>query len=165
MKVYLLRHAEAEEGMVADFQRELTGQGIRRIRAAARVLKALGVRPAHLYSSPRVRARQTAEIVGEALDVAVKIDEGLDFECGPDVVARLVTGLRPDDEIMLVGHEPGMSATLHALTGARLVMKKGGLARVDVAFYTSPLRGELVWLIAPKVFDVLGGKDDEEGWS
>jgi hypothetical protein len=30
------------------------------------------------------------------------------------------------------------------------------MARVDVTFFGSPLEGELVWLIAPKVFDALG---------
>ncbi len=37
-------------------------------------------------------------------------------------------------------------------------MKKGGLARVDV-FAQGPTRGSLVWMIAPRIFDMLVGED------
>ena len=50
---------------------------------------------------------------------------------------------------MVVGHEPDFSATVAELIGGGdIVMKKGGLARVDV---TAPVAGggELVWLLAP----------------
>ena len=53
---------------------------------------------------------------------------------------------------MFVGHEPDFSTTITSLVGGRVVMKKGGLARVDI-ISDQPLLGELVWLIAPKIFD------------
>jgi phosphohistidine phosphatase len=52
---------------------------------------------------------------------------------------------------MLVGHEPSFSQVIGQLIGGgRIVMKKGGLARVDVNSIDT-LPGELVWLLAPKM--------------
>jgi hypothetical protein len=51
-----------------------------------------------------------------------------------------------------------MSLVVGELTGGNVLMKKGGMARVDVVTAMSPLRGQLAWLIAPKVFDALGAK-------
>ncbi len=50
---------------------------------------------------------------------------------------------------MVVGHEPDFSAAVAELIGGGdIVLKKGGLARVDV---TVPVTGggELVWLLTP----------------
>ena len=52
---------------------------------------------------------------------------------------------------MFVGHEPDFSTTISSLVGGRVVMKRGGLARIDIVS-PQPLLGELVWLIAPKIF-------------
>jgi phosphohistidine phosphatase SixA len=49
---------------------------------------------------------------------------------------------------MLVGHEPDFSATVNGLTGGTIVLKKGGMAYVRVAY---PLlkKAELIWLVPP----------------
>jgi phosphohistidine phosphatase len=52
---------------------------------------------------------------------------------------------------MLVGHEPDFSLIISALTGGgKVILKKGGLARVDITA-TAPLQGDLVWLLPPKI--------------
>ena len=71
-------------------------------------------------------------------------------------VEQLAEGVNEGGELMFVGHEPSMSEVVGDLIGGEVVMKKGGMARVDGTFFASPLEGELVWLIAPKVFDALG---------
>jgi len=156
MRLYFLRHAEAEQFAASDFERRLTARGIRRTKTAAQVLLKLGIKPAHIYSSPRVRALQTAEIVAGALDLPVEVDDGLDFDFDLEVVEELIDDLAPDAEVMFVGHEPGMSEIVGGLTGADVAMKKGGLARVDIDHTAEPLKGRMIWLIAPKVFDQLG---------
>jgi phosphohistidine phosphatase len=156
MRLYFFRHAEAEPGLSNDFERRLTRRGTRRTETAAQVLLTLGIGPAHIYSSPRIRARQTAEILADALEMDVELVDGLDFGFDLDVVEQLAEGLDEGGELMFVGHEPSMSEMVGDLIGGEVVMKKGGMARVDVTFFASPLEGELVWLIAPKVFDALG---------
>lgn len=159
MRLYFLRHGEAEDAAsgISDHERQLTQNGAARLRAAARVIAALNIKPAYLFSSPRVRARQTAEIVAEALGMGVEIREEVNFGFDLDALDRLLDGVSDTEELMFVGHEPTFSAVIRALTGGSVEMKKGGLARVDVT-QRDPLRGTLVWLIVPRVFDALAGE-------
>ena len=157
MRLYFFRHAIAEDGGadLPDFERKLTDKGIAKTRRAADVMKALGIQPTHLYCSPLVRARQTADILAEALDVAVEIRDEVSPGFNLAAVTQLTHELEQDAQVLFVGHEPDFSSTISALTGGGwVVMKKGGLARVDITG-NEPLRGELVWLIAPKVFQSL----------
>jgi len=157
MQLYFLRHAQAEDGEGDDQQRNLTPQGKKRAEKLARVMAALGLQPAHIYSSPRVRAHQTAVIVAAALHLPVEVREEVNLDFNQQAVDYLIADLDPSDEVLFVGHEPSLSSVVQELTGATITMKRGSLARVDLYHY-KPLRGKLVWLIAPKVFEVLGGK-------
>jgi phosphohistidine phosphatase len=125
--IWLLRHGDAEhvEGK-ADADRELTKKGERQARDAGRALKELGVKLDVCLTSPKVRARQTAELACKELGGKVEEDERLaggDFD-----PAELATGR---GEVMLVGHEPDFSGAVALATGSRVKMKKGGLAAID----------------------------------
>lgn len=162
MRLYFLRHGEAEDGGgLNDHDRRLTTNGIERTTNAGHVLAKLNINPAYIFSSPRVRARQTADIVAQALGMSIDIREEVNFSFNTRAVQTLIADLDSDSEVMFVGHEPSMSATISALTGAQIEMKKGGLARVDVDASTAA-HGTLVWLIAPKVFDVLAGAEGDD---
>ena len=157
MRLYFLRHGIAEDLATSDFDRELTKRGRRRVLASAKVMARLGIAPRQIFSSPRLRARQTAEIVAEALDMPVTLSEAVNFGFDLADARRLTRNLSADDEVMFVGHNPDMSLLVSELTGVDAPMKKGGLARIDTLGAALD-EGELVWLIAPKVFDALGGK-------
>ena len=88
------------------------------------------------------------------MDLETTLTEAVNFGFDLSDVRALTEDARPDDEIMFVGHNPDMSLLVNELTGADLSMKKGGLARIDVNDKKAE-QGELVWLIAPKVFDAL----------
>jgi phosphohistidine phosphatase len=158
MRLYFFRHAEAEDAAngVADHERALTSKGQRRTALAAQGLVRLKVKPVRLYSSPRVRSRQTADILAESLGLSVEVRDEVDFDFSVLAVERLIADLEDESDVLFVGHEPSMSIILSDMTGANVAMKKGGMARVDIAPTTSPLRGRLVWLLAPRVFDTLG---------
>jgi phosphohistidine phosphatase SixA len=54
---------------------------------------------------------------------------------------------------MIVGHEPDFSRTISQLIGGGdVIMRKGGLARVDIKSGNQQ-RGELVWLLTPALMD------------
>jgi phosphohistidine phosphatase len=56
---------------------------------------------------------------------------------------------------MLVGHEPDFGETVSQLTGgSRVIMKKGGLAAVELDSPDS-VQGSLLWLIPPKILEAL----------
>jgi phosphohistidine phosphatase len=124
--IWFLRHGEAEDGS-PDYERRLTHKGERQSHDAGATLAALGVELDVCFASPRVRARETARIACEAYgELEVTIEEKL--QGGPFDPLELAAGL---DEVLLVGHEPDFSDAVAELTGARVDMKKGGLAGVQ----------------------------------
>ncbi|MGH2955527.1 MAG: SixA phosphatase family protein [Solirubrobacterales bacterium] len=126
--IWLLRHGDAENGGgKPDAERELTEKGERQSREAGRALKELGVKLDACLTSPKVRARQTAELACEALDVKLEEDERL---AGGDFDPLELAAGR-GEEVMLVGHEPDFSRGVAAVTGSRVKMKKGGIAAID----------------------------------
>jgi phosphohistidine phosphatase len=155
MRLYLFRHAEAGYEAASDFDRELTKRGRKRTQTAAQVMLQLGVAPKVIASSPRLRARQTAKIIADELDIPMSIHEELDVAFNARAAALLASQTDPAD-VMLVGHNPSFEEVVEAITGANVAFKKGALARIDLEAVASPLQGRLVWLIAPKVFDALG---------
>ena len=110
MLLYLLRHAEAEPHRPDDFSRQLTETGIKQARRVGCFMKEQCLRPDLILSSPVVRARETAEIVGKLLG---KVDL---LEVPWAALAEIEAHNR-FKSILLVGHEPDFSALIAALTG------------------------------------------------
>ncbi len=156
MRLYFFRHGIAEnaDAETPDFKRMLTAEGVRQTHHAAQILTAMEVNPARLYTSPLIRARQTAGIIGQTFGAAVQVRREVGSGFSIQAVEALTRDLSDDDAIMFVGHEPDFSLTIASLIGGRVVMKRGGCARVDVVSY-HPLLGSLIWLIPPKLFDKL----------
>ncbi|HEY6654663.1 MAG TPA: histidine phosphatase family protein [Solirubrobacterales bacterium] len=125
--IWLLRHGDAEDGSgKPDAERGLTEKGERQSRNAGKALKELGVVLDVCLASPKVRARQTAELACEALGTPIEEDDRLaggDFDPLEMVAGR--------GEVMLVGHEPDFSSAIALVTGSRVRMKKGGIAAID----------------------------------
>jgi len=78
------------------------------------------------------------------------VREELNFGFHVRDLDTLLKACKPSDNVMLVGHEPTLSIALANLTGARLEMKKCGLARVEIT-QNEPWAGTLMWLLAPKL--------------
>ncbi len=132
--IWFLRHGDAEDGD-DDFQRPLTAKGERQSKTAGEALATLGVSIDACITSPRVRALDTARIACEALDVEPEVAD--DLSGGPFDPGDLAAGR---GNVLLVGHEPDFSQAVHELTGARIEMKKGGLAAVDGEILVTLLR-------------------------
>ena len=133
--IYLLRHAEAEDGTGDDAARRLTAKGERQARDAGLALAALGAGIDACLASPKVRALQTARLACEALEVEVEVTEAL--KGGAFDALDLAAGR---GDALLVGHEPDFSAEVGRLTGANVAMKKGGIAVVDGSVLVALLR-------------------------
>jgi phosphohistidine phosphatase len=139
--IWLLRHGDAADGS-PDSERPLTDKGERQSRNAGLALKKMGVELDACLTSPKVRARDTAELACQELGVEVTIEDAL--KGGPFDPAELAAGL---ENVLLVGHDPDFSMAVHSATGAQVRMKKGGLAGIA--------KGELIVLLRPAELEAI----------
>lgn len=156
MILYFLRHGLAgarEKRQRDDTRRPLTKKGIKKMGRQAGTIARLDLRLDMIITSPLTRALQTADIIAAALKMErqLKQDDRLAPGFGLDGLQRVLADHPGAKNLMLVGHEPDFSLTISALIGGgHVTLKKGGLARVDITA-TDSLRGDLLWLLPPKV--------------
>ena len=156
MRIVFVRHATAEDGgpSLPDWDRALTPEGRAEAPLVSNALQALELQPDLVLSSPLVRAYQTAEIIAPVLGCTVMVADELQPGHGTldnlqQVLARHTAGT-----VMLVGHEPDLSALAARLCNADergILLKKAGLIRVDIEGRIQAGRGRLVWLLTPRV--------------
>ena len=151
--LWLLRHGEAEpHDARPDDERRLTDRGREQSAAAGRALAALGLEFQHVFTSPKVRARDTAVLACEALGTEPVEHGSLGGGFDRDDALELLAAAGEDKRILVVGHDPDFSQVLHDLTGARVGLKKGGVAGVRM----DGTRGELVALLRPRELERIG---------
>ena len=149
-QLWLLRHGEAEpHDTRTDFDRELTDRGRAQSTAAGRALAMLSLEFQMVFTSPKVRARDTALLACAELGVEVIEHESLTSGFDAREALALVAAAGPEQRVLVVGHEPDFSAVVGDLTGGRIDMEKGGIAgvRIDGA------AGELMVLLRPREID------------
>jgi phosphohistidine phosphatase len=165
MDLYLVRHAVAFDPDPAqwpdDTQRPLTPDGVKRFRRAASGLRELVANVDVVLSSPWPRAWQTAELLAQEAGWPTPVRcEALESGRAPAEVLQALQPHAGASAVALVGHEPSMSELasylLTADTGpVHIVMKKGGVARLEIDESMRPGAARLVWLLAPKVLRAL----------
>lgn len=110
-------------------------------------------------SSPLSRALDTAEIVNREMKRKRKVEiwDELKPEGDRAVLYARLGRLRPDSSVMIVGHEPYLSTVVTDVVGGRprIVLKKAGLARVRLVSVLPSPRGELRWLLSPRVLEAI----------
>jgi len=156
MDLYLLRHGipvETRDWKGDDAHRPLSEDGVARMQRQAQALHRLGVELDVIVTSPLVRTVQTAEIVARELGKlsALIKDERLQPGMGLGQLQDILRDHASSGSLMLVGHDPDFTHAVCALAGgARLVMKKGGLARLELES-TDSLDASLIWLAPPEM--------------
>ena len=162
MELYIPRHAIAVErgtaGFEDDSQCPLTDKGAKKMSRIAKGMQALGFSLDTIYCSPFVRARQTAEIVAEAVDARakLKLTTHLEVSGDPHKFLKLVNETQgPEASIMLVGHEPYLSSLISTLTAGTdelsITLKKGGLCKVTASKLRYSRCATLEWLLTPRL--------------
>jgi phosphohistidine phosphatase len=165
MKLYFLRHGKAEDHSAdnTDFSRKLTPEGIDEMKRMANGLANVVGRVDAIVSSPLPRALETAKIAGAAIHfheddiiVSKKVASGA---FGAEELASLLRDRSDEDRVMFVGHEPDFSSMVRYLTGARIEMKKAGVAFVETYELESG-GGVLRWLLTPRCLILAAGDSD-----
>ncbi len=162
--LYLVRHAVAAEAgreYPDDSLRPLTPDGMAKFGKEAGALASMEVTIDRIYSSPLVRARQTAEILADSLSnhPPVQIIDALAPDGTVNEVMNAIARAGRDTRIALVGHEPGMGAMAARLIGgsAAIPFKKGAVCRIDVDGLPPGSPGELRWFLTPKLMRLIVG--------
>jgi phosphohistidine phosphatase len=154
IELRLLRHADAgdpERWTRPDAERPLSEKGRRQAERLGRLLAAAKDRPGTFITSPKVRARETAELTAMALGRDVVVDDRLAGGLDLATVERILVDAGRPDKPVLVGHDPDFSELLTELVGVDLTMKKGAYARIDVDLPLAPGAGDLRYLLPPEL--------------
>src|SRR5262245_23262638 len=122
MEILLVRHGHAVDDApgLGDAGRWLTARGRKATRRVARWLaKSKKCRPALIWTSPLVRATQTAELVAAYADYKGEIRALAELSPGrdPGDLQKLLTEESAPFPLALVGHEPSLSMLAKALVG------------------------------------------------
>ena len=154
LELYLLRHAHAGDSAKwtgPDSERPLSAKGRRQAERLGSFLAERGFAPDAIVSSPRLRARQTADLVADAIGIAVAVDERLGGPLDVDDVNDIVERAG-GTSVVLVGHDPSFSDLAAELTGTEyLPLKKGAIARIDAGMPLATNGGVLRWLLPPEL--------------
>jgi len=134
--LFVLRHAKSswDDSSLADYDRPLNDRGKTAAPFMGRIMAERDLVPAVIYSSPAVRARETASLAKKAgkLDAEIRFEERI-YEASPQALKQVVAGI--DDEFrsaMIVGHNPGMEGFIRLLTGKLESMPTAALAIIDL---------------------------------
>jgi phosphohistidine phosphatase len=165
MLLYIVRHGIAidreDPKCPPDPERYLTEDGLQKTRQVAKGVAALGVKPDLIFSSPYVRALQTAEIFASALKYPrQKIRKNNLLLPGSDVnlFYKDLARNRGLDSVFCFGHAPHLDELLAAGLGLKkdiTQLKKAGVALLEFS-RISPPEGTLLWLAVPKLLKKAG---------
>ncbi len=158
-ELHILRHGIAvphgTPGVPED-GRPLTPKGEQRIREVGRGLAALGLKLDRIITSPLPRARRTAQIVVQELNLVDRLE--ISSVLGADSDSQAIRDWlreRPEDRLMIVGHNPSLSDLVGLLILGEagklpVELKKGGIA----ALSSTPLSRygfDLDWIVPPRL--------------
>lgn len=159
MVVVFIRHGIAEKSRnpETDAARELTPEGRRKMARIAKGLERMvpDLEDAYLWTSPLVRARQTAEVLADRLETLQKCKEQ-PFLAEPEWEgpASALRSLPANATVLMVGHEPYLGDWCKELCGARLLFRRGGAAAVE--FSDGPDKpGTLLWFAQPRMLQMM----------
>ncbi|MEC7696608.1 MAG: histidine phosphatase family protein [Planctomycetota bacterium] len=160
--ILLLRHAKSswKDAGQTDHARPLNKRGIRDSPRMGRLIAEQSLTPDLIVSSSAVRAVLTARAVSEAIGgLAPLVEEDELYLASPGTYIDTVRYLEESfQRILLVGHNPGISELLNALTVCDTVMPTAALAQIELPInqwrQLSPqTEGRLVALWRPKEID------------
>ncbi|MEQ1573814.1 MAG: phosphohistidine phosphatase SixA [Vicinamibacterales bacterium] len=162
-EISIVRHAiaaERGEEWPDDTKRPLTEQGIARFKEVVRGLAWLEVGIDEIFTSPLVRARQTAALLAAGISGKpnMKVLESLAPGHSVAAVLQELAQTARRKRVALVGHEPGLGELAGHLIGTRraLPFRKGGACHILIESFSTRRAGELQWFLPPRALRKLG---------
>lgn len=158
MNLYLLRHGIAVargQGNYPNDDRPLTDEGIDQMQTVSKGIENMELTFDVVLTSPLQRAAETARIVARTLHCEDKMEICNALAPGgatKDLLSEL-NNYKSKASLLLVGHEPDLSALAGTLLGAKglsIDFKKAGLCNILVSEIPPLTPGTLIWHLTPK---------------
>lgn len=154
MRLFLLRHAEAERDALTDAERALTDLGREQATRVGEFCRRHALRPDLVLSSPFRRALETARPVAAAIGAECVAEGFLAAGMRPDDALRELAAYRRTHGVMLVGHQPDFGLLVAALLGLPRAesfgVPKASLTAIEVSFL-APGGGKLKYCLPPQL--------------
>lgn len=158
MELYLLRHgiaADAKHGQ-SDYNRELTREGIEKLTRVLESARDAGAAPTLILSSPYIRARQTADLAQQILNVPqpIQFSEAFTPDAGPEKAWDEIRLYDHEPSILIASHNPLCSYLLpYLLQSPEMLVdyKKGALAALHIDPVAKQPHAKLRYLLIAKI--------------
>jgi len=154
MQLLLLRHADAATSARTDDLRPLSDKGQQQAQRVARFCKERKLQPDIILSSPFLRTEETAVVVAKELECEMVLSAFLASGMMPSAAMEELRAYMRFECVLLVGHEPDLSALAGTLLGAgnpgAVRMRKATLAGLAVDSLT-PGGAHLEFLVPAKI--------------
>ena len=149
----------------------LTIAGREEIALVARSLRLLNLKFSAIVTSPLKRAVQTAKIIARVLAIEKRISIWNELlpEGDRSKLYNKLNQYTRESTILMIGHEPYLSNIMYDMIFqknrvnqlGRIILKKGGLARIRVISLTPNVSGELRWLLTPGILKSLAKRSSK----
>jgi phosphohistidine phosphatase len=159
MDILVLRHGDANPAtkkVMNDSKRGLSDSGIKEIENVSELFDKFEIKFDYIYSSPLKRAKQSADIISknQKKSKTVELAE-LKPEGGVEELCKKIAKQKENSTILIVGHNPLLVNFINYIissgNGQNLTLKTGGLVKIKTLSLEPQLKGELEWLLAPKL--------------
>lgn len=151
MKLFLMRHGEAELNASSDSQRSLTDTGREDVHQMVLRHQTELSAVNEIWVSPYVRTQQTAEIIVNSLEQPTILitQDFLKPSSDPNIVFKTVG--KSGQSLLLVTHQPLIGTMVDRLAGLEPGSHRMGTAALACieADIIAPACGELCWLHQP----------------
>jgi phosphohistidine phosphatase len=160
MELFVLRHGEAgQRSPSSDRTRPLTSAGKAEVIEIAKALKTIGLKFDLVVTSPLKRAYDTAMIVSDVFNIGSKVQvwNELAPEGKKTDVYNKISQLREEFSVLIVGHQPLLGEMVNDIihksksSPCNFLLKKGGIVRIRLLRKSNIPKGELKWLLSPRV--------------
>jgi phosphohistidine phosphatase len=145
----------------------LTSAGKTEIFEIAKALKTIGLKFDLVATSPLKRAYDTAMIVSDVFKLGRKIQvwNELAPEGKRTDIYQKLSQLREEYSVLIVGHQPLLGEMINEIihksksSPCNFLLKKGGIVRIRLLKKSNIPKGELKWLLTPRILKNINKKN------
>ena len=167
MELFILRHGETSKRLSRSggLDRPLTYTGTADIKNIANSIKKLRIKIDLIVTSPISSCKQTGEIINDMFKERIPIIFCNDLKPEGEILDfyNKISKYKDRSSILIVGHEPYLSSMINDIISNnnidrnynknhnKIILKKAGLSRIKITSTVPKFKGELRWLLTPRI--------------